>query len=77
MKELVDFWIGLAVAGLLTVTAGAWANHDAIGKFQSAGALTNRLAQFGENVRRHLFVGFTCQIPPSTPSKILSLAAVP
>ena len=32
-EEISDLWIGIAVTGLLTRTARAWADHDAIGKF--------------------------------------------
>jgi len=53
-EEFVDFGIGVAVACLLTLTAWARADQDEIGKVFGGGALADRFAQFGKNVRRHL-----------------------
>jgi hypothetical protein len=53
-ERIVDFGIGIAVTGLGTLTARAWADQNAIGKCLGAGALTHHVARFGKNVPRHL-----------------------
>jgi hypothetical protein len=53
-EEFVDFGVGVAIAGLLTLTARARADHNEIGKIFGGGALAHRFAQLGKNVRRHL-----------------------